>query len=242
MPSLSIVILTCNQIDFTRQCLQSLRDVDAEIIVVDNASVDDTPRMIAEEFPRIKYIRNDHNIGVAPGRNVGLSHASGQQLMLLDNDTLPSIEVIASLSAYLDKHPEVGLVAPALVSASGELQASFKPYPGLGVKIANIFCRKRRVELPESPIEPCYVIGAAQMFTRRAWELAGPLDNKIFYGPEDADFCIRLRQCGLRVVYLPHVSIIHHWQRATNRRLLSPLARKHIAGLWHFWIKHRRFF
>jgi len=89
-------------------------------------------------------------------------------------------------------------------------------------------------------MEPFYVIGAAQMFAADVYRAIGGLDENIFYGPEDADFCMAVRALGLRVVYEPSYSIVHHYQRVTSGRLLSQGARRHIKALLYFYRKHRR--
>ena len=68
----------------------------------------------------------------------------------------------------------------------------------------------------------------------------GLLDENIFYGPEDADYCLRIAGEGFKVVYLPQYSIVHLWRRATNRQRFSLLAWKHFCGLCYFYIKHKR--
>ena len=250
---LSIVILTYNQRAYTLRLMETLipwlsvRE-DVEVILVDNGSGDGTldairtlPGIPAE---RVKLIRNSRNIGVAPGRNVGLRQARGEYVMLLDNDTEASAHTFEGLISYLDSHPECGLAAPGLESAAGELQDSAKPFPGLALKIRHLLskgpARAEREALASR--HPFYVIGACQMFRRSLLEKAGYLDHNIFYGPEDADWCMRIRETGYSVDYLPELRLIHHWQRATRRSPLSPLSRRHIRGLIHFWLKHRRLF
>lgn len=250
-PEISLVILTYNQKALTLRCLESLRcfleSGDNEVIVVDNGSCDDTVAAITGRFPQVKIIRMDENKGVAAGRNAALSVAGGRYLMILDNDTIASAEAIYSLRDYLASHLDVGLVAPLLVSPQGETQTSFRPYPGIVAKLNNIFRGRHRSSVergsgaPAHELEPFYVIGAAQMFPHDVWEAAGPLDENIFYGPEDADFCMAVRSKGGRVVYLPSVTIVHDWQRATTSNLFSAAARRHIMALLYFWRKHRRF-
>ena len=80
------------------------------------------------------------------------------------------------------------------------------------------------------------------MFTRDVYQMAGPLDENIFFGPEDADFCMSVRSLWKKVVYYPALTIIHDWQRATNRSPFSQQARRHAAGLLYFYAKHRRIF
>ena len=247
MTRISIIILTYNQRHYTLRCLDALSPFmtahpDAEVVLVDNGSTDSTlPMVMQRDYTwqaRIVTLPQSSNLGVAAGRNAGLRHASGQLLMLLDNDTVPSADTLEALFHYIDTHPEVGVAAPALISPQGELQASAKPFPGLMVKIRHALLRNE-VEAPDP--NPYYVIGACQAFRREVLERVGELDSRIFYGPEDADFCARVRNAGLEIHYLPHLRLIHDWQRATTRRLLSPLGRRHIRGLIHFWLKHRRF-
>lgn len=241
MEDLSIVILSHNQCKITLQCLKSLAECPAEIVLVDNGSTDNTACEVAECFPKVRIIRNTENMGVAYGRNLGIRSSCGKWIMILDNDTEASPSEILKMYDYARSHPETGIVAPALYSSDGILQESFKPFPGIFLKFRNIiFNYRKNVRLPEHPISPFYVIGAAQMFSRAVWEKVGPLDENIFYGPEDADFCICIRRNGLKVEYLPFVSIIHHWQRATTRHIFSPLGRAHIRGLIYFYIKHKR--
>lgn len=248
--NLSLVILTCNQKALTMRCLESLRsfmlEPGNELILVDNGSTDGTADTVADAFPYARILRSDTNLGVAAGRNAGLREASGRHLMILDNDTVADAETIYALSAFLDRHPDVGLVAPRLVSPEGKVQTSFKRFPGLGVKIRNIVGNRRDTDIasdtPENETEPFYLIGAAQMFPREVYERSGGLDENIFYGPEDADFCMAVRRQGLRVVYYPAVTIVHDWQRATTKRIFSPAARRHAAGLLYFYYKHKRLF
>lgn len=247
---ISVVILTCNQRDLTLRCLRSLsrliEDADCEVILVDNGSTDGTLEAVSSRFPKVKTISFDTNRGVASGRNAGLAIAQGEYLMILDNDTVADRDTIYRLASFLKQHPEVGIVGPKLVSPDGEVQRSFKRFPGLGVKIRNILAGKHRTstvtKAPLRVMEPFYLIGAAQMFPRQVYQMAGPLDENIFYGPEDADFCMKVRSLWKRVVYYPKVSIVHDWQRATTRRLLSPGALRHAAGLFYFYAKHKRFF
>lgn len=245
---LSVVILTCNQKALTLRCLESIRgiveDTSYEVVLVDNGSGDGTSGVVADIFPSVRIIRLERNIGVAPGRNRGLREARGRLLMILDNDTVASSEAIIGLADYLDRNPDVGLVAPRLVSPGGDVQSSFRPYPGIVSKLSNIVRGKKASSVVEGQgsgqCEPFYVIGAAQMFPAEVYRESGGLDEHIFYGPEDADFCMAVRGQGKRVVYLPEITIIHDWQRAGAGRLWSTTTRWHIKGLLYFYRKHRR--
>lgn len=254
MMDLSIVILTCNQRAFTLRLLGSLGEFmrgneGAEVIIVDNGSVDGTREAVeAKDLPwreSLKYISLPENIGVAAGRNVGLRNASRGVLMILDNDTIVDADSISYMYDRLLSDPTIGILAPSLRSPLGELQDSAKPFPGLGLKLRHFISQRwhRRDEVAAArECEPYYVIGACQMFRRTTLEKAGMLDEKIFYGPEDADFCERVRRAGLRIVYDPEACIIHDWQRATSRRRFSRLSYLHLRALLYFYRKHRRLF
>lgn len=247
MTDISLIILTSNQKELTLRCLRSLKpfieNPRYETILVDNGSVDGTADDVREQFPSVRIVSMSRNMGVAAGRNAGLGIAVGRHLMILDNDTIADAATIESLSKYLDTNSDVGLVAPALYSPEGALQNSFKPFPGLWNKIRNVCCTGNdTAELPAQPIEPFYVIGAAQMFPAEVYNRAGGLDENIFYGPEDADFCMAVRKLGKRVVYNPNYKIIHDWQRVTNKNIFSRIARKHFFALLYFYNKHKRCF
>lgn len=245
---LSIIILTCNQYNLTHRCLGSISDFkdnpSYEIILIDNGSTDQTPNKIQQEFPFVNYIYLPENKGVAAARNIGVANARGRRIMFLDNDTVASKETICRLEQFMNNHPDCGLVAPRLVDLHGKTQASFKDFPGIGLKLRNWLSeRKDTVDGEISDVtEPFYVIGAAQMFEKEIFLRAGGLDENIFFGPEDADFCMSVRKLGLKVYYNPELTITHDWQRSTSSRKISKRAFLHFKALIHFYFKHRRFF
>ncbi len=247
---LSIIILTFNQKDITLRCLDSLdsymrKHPDDEIVLVDNGSTDSTTQgVISRQYEwqtRLSIVNLPHNLGVAAGRNRGLLIAKGDILMLLDNDTLPACNAIETLVDYITAHPKVGILAPRLCDSAGHTQDSAKTFPGINVKLANVIGISKPTALPTNQVShPCYVIGACQLMRRETMEQVGFLDERIFYGPEDADYCLRIKNAGYSIDYLPSVSIIHDYRRLTTRNPFSRLARKHMCGLIYFWIKHRR--
>lgn len=248
MKTLSIIILTCNQQSVLRRCLDSLlssvHNINSEIIIVDNGSTDGTTEMLSAFFPTIKVIVNPENLGVAMARNQGIKASTGKYILILDNDTIVNHEAIAGMLDYIQSHPEAGVVACRLLNSDKTVQQSLKPYPGLMIKLHNVLGIKGRETIfptsPDGTIHPTYVIGACQMFRRQLIENIGMLDSRIFYGPEDADFCIRATKAGYKICYLPNFSIEHLHRRATTHKLLSPLARKHFVALIYFYLKHRR--
>jgi N-acetylglucosaminyl-diphospho-decaprenol L-rhamnosyltransferase len=247
---LSIVILTWNSRALLEACLAALPAATAtiatEVIVVDNGSRDDTAVVLARH-PDVVTIRNATNRGVAPGRNQGLRAARGEFVALLDVDTVPAPGSFATLVARLRVARDVGLVGPKLVDPDGHLQYSCRRFPTLLDKV----CRRlpasigRRlvddVELrwwDHARVRPVdYVIGACQVIRRAALDEVGLLDEHIFYGPEDVDFCLRMHRAGWGVEYVPE-AVVMHLERRITRKLLSTLTARHVYGLGYFFWKH----
>ncbi|MCM1291448.1 MAG: glycosyltransferase family 2 protein [Prevotella sp.] len=249
-PTLSIIIISWNSLPMLKSCLHSLSRTltrqEIELVWVDNGSSDGAFDWMTANYPNATIIRLDHNHGVAYARNRGVENAKGEYILFLDDDTEASSRAIDAMTDYLHAHPNAGICGTALRDADGNLQDSFKPFPGLDVKVKNVVRAmlhiRRKVTQPRHVIEVDYLIGACQMIRRKVFDTIGLLDENIFYGPEDADFCLRASQKGWKVVYLPNVNITHHWRRATTTNPFSSLGRKHIAALHYFYRKHHRHF
>ncbi len=250
-PALSIVILTWNSRTLLEACLAALPAATAplpvETIVVDNGSRDDTHELLARRSDLV-VVQNPVNRGVAAGRNAGLRLARGEFVALLDVDTVPASGSFTTLVEHLRAVPDVGLVGPKLVGADGRLQYSCRRFPTVLDKLIR--------RLPEhvgravtddvelrwwdhaSARDVDYVIGACQVMRRAALRDVGPLDERIFYGPEDVDFCLRMHRAGWRVVYVPD-AVVAHLERRVTRKLLSTLTWRHVQGLGYYFWKHR---
>ncbi|NDV47430.1 glycosyltransferase family 2 protein [Paludibacter sp. 221] len=249
--NISIIIITWNQLPVLQTSLTSLEETmqrkDVELIVVDNGSKDNTIEFLNTKYPEIKTIGLSENKGVAFARNRGLEIATGKYLFILDNDTVVSKEAIEGMESFMDNHPEAGMCGVKLVDGNGNVQESGRKYPGLKEKVANILKGKEyrysySEETRSNVFEPVYLIGACQFVRREAYEQVGTIDEHIFYGPEDADFCIRIKNAGWHIYYLPQYSITHLCQRMTNKKLFSKMALKHTLALFYFYRKHKRFF
>ena len=252
---LSVVLICWNSLNYLREALASLQDTltattDSEIIIIDNGSTDGTDAFIANNYPQTLYHRLPENKGVAYARNRGIERARGHYVWLLDDDTIANREALAEMLLYMQQNPQYGICGCRLLNTQGDTQESYKPYPSLAIKVRNVLQSRFGGNAPAdyyaheialgTPFEPTYIIGACQLIRREVIEKIGLLDEKIFYGPEDADYCIRARKAGWRTAYLPHVSIVHHWKRITNRSPFSRIGRKHTAALIYFYCKHRK--
>lgn len=250
---------------------EALEDVDAEVIFIDNGSTDDTESIVTKEFPSALYRNLGVNKGVAGARNVGMKLAQGRYVMLLDIDTMVNKQAFCTMLDFMNQTPQVGICSCKLTSAANEPQLSCLKLPTLTHKFKNVLLvllvklqkrykakclfqwgeslwesNKRYFYLEQmdgqQPFDCEYLIGACQCIRKEVLEQIGFLDEHIFYGPEDADFCLRAWQQGWRVTYLPMVSIVHHYQKITNKRLLSRMSWRHIKALCYFFWKHKRLF
>ena len=151
--------------------------------------------------------------------------------------------------AELADNPTVGIIAPRLIFPSGGVQDSVKRFPSFVGKFSRI-----PVILFKAPIRPFdtypdfpftkkravdYAISACWFGRREVFEDAGWLDERIFYAPEDIDFCLRLWKRGLTTIYYPDYTVIHHIQRLTHKKVFSKVALSHFAGLVYYFAKHR---
>lgn len=266
MKELSIILLTWNSEAYIEECLYSVVDstdgYDREIIIVDNGSTDSTFRKLAPflSIEGVELISNKRNEGVAKARNKGIERSGGRYVWLLDIDTVINREAVSALTDYMDTHPDCGICGCKLTDSAGNVQDSCRKFPTLRYKWNNMLSSllgkfpwmhnyKRGIDKRNQtqfysqnramgkPFEVDYVIGACQMIRREVFLQTGLLDEKIFYGPEDADFCLRASRDGWQTVYLPNASIIHHYRRITNKRPFSLLTWKHAKALVYFWWK-----
>lgn len=244
---ISVVILTWNSVGKIEPCIESLgqgTQVPDEIIVVDNGSKDITRAVLAEQFPGVRVIRNTYNLGVARARNQGLTSARGTSVLVLDDDTIMQSEALARLVAVLDTNPTVAMCGPQLLNTALESISTELTFPTLSHKVRRWGAVERRNGSPwDNNIsgrmrEVDYVIGACQLIRRAALDEIGLYDEHIFYGPEDIDFCLRLRQAGWRIILQPAAQVIHA-EQGIARSIFSPIGRKHTAGLGHYFCKHR---
>jgi GT2 family glycosyltransferase len=226
-PDLSVVIVNWNVASLLRACLASLipatsQSFDVEVIVVDNASSDDSVVMVNTEFPQVTLIANRDNRGFAGGNNQGIAAADGRYVMLLNPDTEVLGDTLVTLVNYMDDHPDVGLVGPQLLFPDQQVQSSRRRFPTLGT----LFFESTWLEAlaPRTLLERFYVLdqpddavldvdwitGADMLARREAIQQVGGLDEDFFMYSEELDWCRRIKAAGWRVVYQPAARVIHH--------------------------------
>jgi hypothetical protein len=243
-PALSVVIVAWNGRELLGRCLDALdgcyRELPdpLEVIVVDNASTDGTPDMIAANYPGVRLICNPANLGFAEGCRQGLEHARGKYLLLLNPDCEASPRALLAMMDFLRRFPEVGAVGCRLHHADGTTQRSAYRDPGpaghlvthsaLSPLLHGVSRIARQwklllgvdVEGGESARPPrrCdWLMGACIMVPRAVYEKAGSLDPAYFMYSEDADWCRRIRAAGYAIYYLPGVAMLHRQKQSSSR-------------------------
>src|SRR5690606_30697830 len=222
--------------------LASRGDISFRVIVVDNASTDDSVAMVRRLFPDVTVIESDVNGGYPYGNNLGLRalgyHGIGQvsadaprYALLLNPDTEVPPDALAQMVRFMDSRPDVGVAGPKLILADGSLdkacQRSF-PTPVVAFyhfsKLAKLFPNSPRFARynmtfgdPDTEIEVDSVVGAYMQVRREAIESCGLLDETFFMYGEDLDWAFRIKKAGWKVVYHPQV-VVRHVKRAASRR------------------------
>ena len=254
----SAIILTFNSEQYIENCLTSLvssfneMGASYEVFVIDNGSKDKTREIIrgvTEKYSaNIELIPFDYNTGTTFSRNQGLKRASGRRIIIMDSDAYVTTNVIVNLTEHLDSSNECGMAVPKLTYPDGRFQISTDDFPTLWHKIRRFFFLKQ-MEDSELPVKletvsVDYAISAFWMFTKEVLDDIGYLDEKIFYSPEDVDYCIRVWLSGKEIHYLPQYSMVHDAQEISRAKgiKINKFTISHAKGLLYLFLKHRYFF
>jgi len=253
-PRVSFVVLCHNSGRVVEPCVRSLiaqmpPDCPDEIWVVDNGSSDNSPEVLGrlrKEFGDVlKVERLDRNRGTTISRNLALRRAAGQYVAVVDSDVCVPPGTVDTLIAHLAADPGAGLIAPRLMYPSGQLQLSVDQFPTLIHKTKRFLALKamERQAHRRQPLDRVqavdYAISAFWLIPRHVLDTVGLLDERIFYAPEDVDYCLRVWQAGYRVLYDPTVHAVHHAQEISRGLPVRAIALSHIAGLLYLYRKHR---
>lgn len=218
---ISVIIVNYKTPELTLKALRALfasSILPAQVILVDNASQDETPRLVRQEFPQVNVIESQKNLGFAGGNNLGIKQATQSYLWFLNSDTETGKKSMEQMYNYLENNKKVGAVGPQLVYPNGELQSTGGFFP----TICNVFyylfpftfflpksLRKKMrsialfpQEIGESGLSLDYVTGAAIMVRKSVIDQIGGMPEEYFMYFEETDWCFQMRRAGwdLRII------------------------------------------
>jgi GT2 family glycosyltransferase len=207
--SVSIIIVNYNGIDVLPDCLNSIETFittpNYEIILVDNASSDGSPELVAEKYPYIHLIKQSENRGFGAGNNAGAKVASGEFLFLLNTDTILKSKILPHLVELMYANPKIGIIGPKLLNPDGSLQISVSP--ALGIKgeyqarrLHQSSHNTSHLNLLEQKFQEMQevdiVVGAAFFIRSSLFHALGGFDENFFMYFEESDLCKRAQNQG----------------------------------------------
>lgn len=233
MPDVSIIIVNWNTRDLLKNCLKSVYDtvtnLTFEIIVIDNASCDDSVAMVQNEFPDVKLVENQVNRGFGAANNQGFSIMTGRYALLLNTDTVLTENAVNELFTFMEAHPEAGMAGGQLLNADGSKQNSIASFPTLLTLLFNMplleflfprrFPSKRRNY--KFPVEIDSAIGACIIVRKKVIEETGGFDERYFFFFEETDWAFQMRAAGWRIYHVPCAFIYHLQGQSIGRNIRS---------------------
>ncbi len=244
----SIVIPTFNGKKILDKCLNSiLKNTDYrdfEIIVIDDSSSDGTKEMIQKNYPSVRLMLSERNEGFATACNKGLKHASGDFIVLLNNDIIVENGWLNSWLLVAEQNTNYGLIGCKLVYPNGLIQHAggyIRPHGFLSDGFGHF-----KEDSLDTIKECSYVTGAAWLLRRDVLKMVGYFDT--MFSPayyEDADYCIRVKNAGFKIIYSPKPKLIHatnqttrkneYWYKKTYNKNRLRFQFKHYPKAW--WLR-----
>jgi GT2 family glycosyltransferase len=239
------------------QCLASLSTeacrYPMEIIVVDNASADNSADQVANRYPNVRLIRNAENVGFAKANNIAVSVSTGRYLCFVNSDVKVLPHCVTDLVDFCEEHPNVGMVGPRIIGGDGKLQRSCRGFPTLW----NMFCRALALDafFPRSKMFTGYSLahwpqdcvrsvdiltGCFWLIRRQALSQVGLLDEDFFMYGEDMDWCKRFWADRWQVVFVPSCEAIHYGGASSSNSPVRFYIERHRADL-QYWKKHHSY-
>ena len=246
--NLSVIIINFKTPTLVIRCLESIFknpfQLDLEIIIVDNASQDDSIEIISERFPSVKWVQNENNEGFGRANNLGISNSAGEYVLLLNSDMIVSLDVIEACLNEIKNRPEIGVLGCKLINEDGSFQKStysiarFRELLDINL-IFNYFIKpaKQKIEA---------VQGSFMLIPRKVWDEVGGFDPDFFMYSEELELCHRIAKIDYRIYYFDKVSAIHkHGGSITNkawglkqRYLSNALLFYKVRGVFGYLIYH----
>jgi GT2 family glycosyltransferase len=215
---ISVIIVNHDGEAHLGRCLESLDGSGAEVLLVDNASRDDSLLLVRERFPEVEVLPQDENLGFAAANNLAAAKASGEALLLLNADAWLEAGALDLLAGKLSDRPDVGLVAPRLRYPDGRRQFSWSPARGFVGEVlqkarnpfeAQAWAHGSLARWLARVVGPTWYTAACVMVRAEAFRAVGGFDESFFMYFEDVDLCLRLSAAGWRLAQEPRAVVCH---------------------------------
>jgi GT2 family glycosyltransferase len=254
---ISVVIVAWNAKHYLDLCLESLaKDPprrSMEVLVVDNASGDDTIEMVESKYPWVKLIKSKENLGFAKGNNVAIRQAAGRYVALVNPDVIVFPGCLDALADFLDENPHVGNAGPRVFNPDMTQQSTCRRFPTLW----NNFCSATRLEsmfkgrkffagehmfyfAHDRTLAVDVIVGCFSTIRREALDEVGLLDEGLFMYGDDVDWCRRARNAGWQCVFYPGAQAIHD-RGKTTAPFPEHFAVAQQRSVLRYWTKHHSF-
>jgi N-acetylglucosaminyl-diphospho-decaprenol L-rhamnosyltransferase len=239
---LSLIIISYNTCELVRRCLEALTAhppaCDHRLLVVDNASADDTVAMIRRDFPQVTVIANDANVGYAAAINQGLRCDEASYVLILNSDIEVRAGTLDRLLAFMAQTPEAGMCGPQLILPDGQPQRTWRHGFTLGQ-----FARQQLMldklsrdtaPLPTEAREVEHLDGAALLVRREAITAVGLMDEGYWMYCEDSDWALRFRRAGWKLHFVPEAAMLHHHGASSRQSRAEMIATYNRAAARYF--------
>jgi len=254
---ISVVIVAWNAQHYLELCLESLakdpprRSI--EVLVIDNASADNSVEMVESKFPWVKLIKSKENLGFAKGNNVVIRQCRGRYIALVNPDVILFPGCLDALADFLDENPKVGNVGPRVFNPDMTQQSTCRRFPTLW----NNFCTATHLESifkgsrffagehmfyfqHDRTLAVDVIVGCFSMIRRETFDDVGLLDEGLFMYGDDVDWCRRAWNAGWQVVFYPGARAIHD-RGKTTAPFPVRFAVAQQRSVLHYWKKHHTF-
>lgn len=252
----SVVIVSYNTENLLDACLSSVFKQTRcafEVIVIDNASTDESLQIVRSKYPDVVLVSNDQNVGFAAANNQGFAIAKGCQVLMLNPDTAILDSAIDVMCSFLDDNPDVGAVGAQNLKPGGGIQKSCHHFPTLWTKIieyaqlSRLFPHARWAGKANMSYwcydevkEVDWLSGSCMMIRGEALRQVGHLDDAFFLYMEEVDWCFRAKKIEWKVVYTPEAKIVHYHGMSSGQLEESQMISKNISK--HYFASHYYYF
>ncbi|WP_040281097.1 glycosyltransferase family 2 protein [Psychroserpens damuponensis] len=242
---LSVIILNYNVRHFLELCIKSveaaLTSIDAEIIVVDNLSKDDSCEMVKRQFPKVKLIENSKNYGFSKGNNIAVKEAKGDYLCILNPDTVVAEDTFELLLKISEANKNPGIIGCRLIDGKGQFLPESKrkiPTPSVAIKkIIGLTSSYYANDINETStgLAPVFV-GAFMLLKTSVYKQVKGFDEDYFMYGEDIDLSYKVRQAGYNNMYVGATTAIHYKGESTLKD--KTYAKRFYGAMQIFYNKH----